>query len=362
MSSSRSRISQDSAHIPETVYDLRERLAEVLHDLHTPLAALSLLAIPDDPSSVQEDDSRRQLRRAVTALRRQTLILRDHPIFRSAPMVLSRMHIDVASWLHELHPRLEELARSRGIDLEWLPADANGSYLFDAQRLEGAIEHLFMYRARRSARPGRVRVRCSSSKTGFEIGIAGIEAPDPDPLSPRNRFSAGVEFADAVIASHGGTLLDSDSDNGWREWIIRIPNMAGTDSCFPNAPADAEDALRRVLVVEDDQALRELLVDLLSIRFQVDSSPDASAAILSARANPPDLLVADQGLPDSLGTDLALSIRAETGRAIPLLLVTGYAVEEVLPQVDRMRILLKPFRGTELLAQSSELLHEFADS
>ena len=78
------------------------------------------------------------------------------------------------------------------------------------------------------------------------------------------------------------------------------------------------------------------------------------------QATRPAAARADQGLPDSLGTDLAKAIRAETGRDIPLLLVTGYSEEDALPKIDRMRILLKPFRGTELLAQSAEMLREFA--
>lgn len=359
MPSSRSRIPSEPAQSPEAVHDLRERLAEVLHDLHTPLAALSLLAIPED-ATAPEDEARRQLRRAVTSLRRHTLILRDHPLFRSSPMVLSRSCVDLSAWLREVRAGLEELAHSRGIDIEWDVEGAKGGYSFDAQRMGCAIEHLFMHRARRSARPGHVRVRCESAGgAGFEIGIAGIEAPDPDPLTPHDRFSAGVEFAEAVIASHGGTLEDRELAAGWREWLVRMPSLPGSDVMFAKGAPEGAGSLCRVLVVEDDEALRGLLVDLLSIRFQVDSSADASAAIVAARANPPDLVVADQGLPDSLGTDLAKAIRAETGRDIPLLLVTGYSEEEALPRIDRMRILLKPFRGAELLARSTEMLREF---
>lgn len=356
MCSYRRTIPPDPSLVPETVFELRERLAEVLHDLHSPLAALSLLALPEDPDSGPEDDTRHQLRRAVIALRRQIFVLRDHPLFRSTPMVLAPSKRDLDPWLAELRGLLAELAKARGIDLDWVPHLGGGGFVFDAQRLSGAVEHLFMHRARRSSRPGSVRVRCHWDANHFEIGIAGLDASDVDPVSPRYRFSAGVEFASAVIEAHDGFLTEIDSGDGLREWLVRVPFPAGADSSFDEVSNVQEGPLRRVLVVEDDDALRELLSDLLSIRFRVDASRDAAGALRCALENPPDLLVVDQGLPDSSGIELVRRIRTSLGRSIPVLLVTGTVESVDLPVLERMRVLIKPFRGTDLLAQSTDLL------
>lgn len=360
MCSQRRIFPPDPSFVPETVYDLRERLGEVLHDLHSPLAALSLLALPEGSSAVPEDDARHQLRRAVTSLRRQIFVLRDHPLFRSTQMVLASGKRDLDPWLAELKCLLEELARARGIDLEWCPHREGGSFVFDASRISGAVEHLFMHRARRSCRPGKIRVRCLWDSDHLEIGVAGLDAMDPDPTSIPHRFSAGVEFASAVVEAHDGTLQEVETPDGFKEWILRIPGPPGGDSSFADDDDSQEGPLRRVLVVEDDDALRELLTDLLSIRFRVDSSRDAAGALRCAEENPPDLLVADQGLPDSLGTELALAIRSRIGRDIPLLLVTGAVESADMPQLERMRVLVKPFRGTDLLSLSTELLRTTA--
>lgn len=356
MCSHRRTIPPDPNAIPESVHELRERLAEILHDLHSPLAALSLLALPEDSSNLPEDGPKRQLRRAVTALRRQTFVLRDHPLFRSAPIVLSSARVELRPWLDDLRVQLEELARARGIDLEWGPVPASGSFVFDAPRLSGAVEHLFMHRARRSTRPGRVRVSVRSDRDALEIAIAGQEASDPDPLAPRHRSPTGVEFAAAVVEAHDGELLEELLLDGFVEWRLRVACSSYFDSAFDADSSAHDGALRRVLVIEDDQALRELLVDLLSIRFQVDSSRDASEALQCAIDNPPDLIVADQGLPDAVGTDLAQTIRERTGVEIPLLLVTGCGPDVGIPKLSRMGVLVKPFRGTDLLSRSSDLL------
>jgi CheY-like chemotaxis protein len=357
MCSQRRTLPPDPFAVPETVHDLRERLAEVLHDLHSPLAALSLLALPEGASSAPGDDGRYQLRRAVTSLRRQIFVLRDHPLFRTVPMVLVTARHDLDPWLGDLQALLAELARGRGIDLEWCPHREGGTFAFDASRMAVAVEHLFMQRARRSCRPGKVRVRCEWDANHLEIGVAGLDASEaPDPMAFPARFPAGVEFAAAVVEAHDGFLVELDAQDGFKEWVARIPGPLGGDSSFADHDSDAEGPLRRVLVVEDDGALRELLVDLLSIRFRVDSSHDGAGAMRCAAENPPDLLVVDQGLPDSTGMDLARSIRALAGRDVPLLLVTGAVESADIPELERMRILLKPFRGTDLISQSVELL------
>lgn len=346
------------ANVLDPVSELRERLAEVLHDLHTPLAALSLLALPAPADGSPEDDARRQLRRAVTSLRRQTQILRDHPLFGPGALRLSTIRCELSCWLSQLRPPLEELAQARGMELDWTEPEAGASVDLDPQRFGAAIEHLFLQRSRRSSRPGRLRVAVECRDGDLLLRIGGIEAPAADPQSPRHRASAGVEFAVAVIAAHGGELEDVEDDGGWCEWRIRVPCDSGPDSALgPDLLLD-DDAPMRVLVVEDDQALRELLTDLLSIRFPVVGCRDAAEAMQSLEDGVPDLLVVDHGLPDATGIELVRRIREVVGTCIPLLLVTGSTAGDGLASLERMKVLVKPFRGTDLLAQSIELLRE----
>jgi CheY-like chemotaxis protein len=341
---------------PDTLAEIRECLSEVLHDLHTPLAALSLLALPEPVEGSPEDDSRRQLRRAVTALRRQTQILRDHPLFRSQPLRLSVARVDLASWLAELRPLLEELAEARGVGLDWNTPEIPCAINLDPSRMAAAVEHLFLHRARGAVRPGRLRLDVTLGDGLLRLSIGAIEAILADPYAQHQRTSAGVEFAQSVVDAHGGRLAETSRADGWREWTLELPQDSVLDVGSGADSQPDQDSLIKVIVVEDDAALRELLSDLLSIRFPVVACRDAAEALASVRDEEPDLMVIDHGLPDATGLELAVRIREITGRRIPLLLVTGSTPVEGFEKLEAMSVLVKPFRGTDLLARSTDLL------
>lgn len=341
---------------PDALAEIRECLAEVLHDLHTPLAALSLLALPEPTEGSAEDESRRQLRRAVTSLRRQTQILRDHPLFRTQPLRLSVDRVDLGTWLAELRPLLEELAEARGVGLDWHAPDLPCAINLDPSRLAAAVEHLFLHRARGSVRPGRLRLDVALGEGMLRLTVGAVEAPLADPYSRHQRTSAGVEFAQSIVEGHGGRLTETSSTEGWREWVLEIPQDSVLDVGSGSDSQPEQDSLLKVIVVEDDAALRELLSDLLSIRFPVVACRDAAEAMASVREEAPDLMVIDHGLPDATGLELAARIRQVTGRRIPLLLVTGSTPVHGFEQLEAMSVLVKPFRGTDLLARSADLL------
>jgi CheY-like chemotaxis protein len=85
----------------------------------------------------------------------------------------------------------------------------------------------------------------------------------------------------------------------------------------------------RVVVVEDDEDARELLVGMLiECGAQVDEAASADEAIALVQRVCPDVLVSDIGLPDHDGYYLIRKVRAlppaEGGR-VPAIALTGYA-------------------------------------
>src|SRR6185503_4202262 len=82
---------------------------------------------------------------------------------------------------------------------------------------------------------------------------------------------------------------------------------------------------RRVLVVEDDDDSRELLVELLGILgHRAIGSANASDALRLAEETRPDVVFIDIGLPDASGCDIARSLRASpNGSKVRLVALTG---------------------------------------
>ena len=84
----------------------------------------------------------------------------------------------------------------------------------------------------------------------------------------------------------------------------------------------------RVLIVEDNEANMELATDLLEVAgFEVLQAPTAEIGIDLARAQIPDLIVMDVGLPGMDGLEATVVLKADTTtRAIPVLATTSHAM------------------------------------
>jgi two-component system KDP operon response regulator KdpE len=112
-------------------------------------------------------------------------------------------------------------------------------------------------------------------------------------------------------------------------------------------------AVTRILVVDDDpQILRALRINLRARGYDVDLAADGAAALRSAAAHPPDLIVLDLGLPDLDGTDVIRGLRGWS--AVPIIVLSGRA--EGGDKVGALDAgaddyVTKPFGVDELLAR-----------
>jgi len=111
----------------------------------------------------------------------------------------------------------------------------------------------------------------------------------------------------------------------------------------------------RILVVDDNADMREYLSRLLRQYWDVEAVCDGLAALASARAHPPDLILSDVMMPGLDGFALLRELRANSStRTVPVILLSARAGEEaVLEGLDYGAddYLAKPFTTQELLAR-----------
>lgn len=109
----------------------------------------------------------------------------------------------------------------------------------------------------------------------------------------------------------------------------------------------------RVLVVEDDQAIRLMLQSTLDVEgFDVRTAVSVSEAGALLRHAAPDVVLLDLGLPDGDGIELVRQVRAQ--HATPILVVSARHQEsEKVKLLDAGAddYLTKPFSVGELLAR-----------
>ena len=116
---------------------------------------------------------------------------------------------------------------------------------------------------------------------------------------------------------------------------------------------DMNRARPRLLVVDDDEGLRELLVRYLSDNgYEVAGVADGAAMRRHLAAQPVDLLLLDVMLPGEDGLTLARTLAAEGGPGIIMLSARGDEVDRIVGlEVGADDYLAKPFSHRELLAR-----------
>jgi DNA-binding response OmpR family regulator len=127
-------------------------------------------------------------------------------------------------------------------------------------------------------------------------------------------------------------------------------------------------ALRRILIIEDDAALRATMAEqiLLDGEFSADeaeSAAEAEAKLANVGARY-DAILLDIGLPDTDGRDFCAKLRRD-GHRMPVIMVTGAdAEQDVVRGLDAGAndYLAKPFRLPELLARVRAQLRVFDNS
>ena len=119
----------------------------------------------------------------------------------------------------------------------------------------------------------------------------------------------------------------------------------------------------RILIVEDEQALREQLMEHLSAEgFAVDSAEDGEEGLYYGREYDYDAAVIDLGLPKIDGIELITRLRGEE-RGFPMLVLTarGHWQDKVQGlEAGADDYLAKPFQMEELLARLNALIRRAA--
>ena len=167
------------------------------------------------------------------------------------------------------------------------------------------------------------------------------------------RTGLGLAVAYGTIRRYGGQIeLESGEGQGATVtfWLPSGDREAGPAGVAP-------DARRRILVVDDEADVRDLLAEILdSLGFSVSVASGGREGLEKFRADRFDLVLTDLAMPDVTGWDVARAVKASRPKTLVLIL-TGWG-ETVEPprgtSVDG--VLTKPFDLERLAVTVTEAL------
>ncbi len=114
----------------------------------------------------------------------------------------------------------------------------------------------------------------------------------------------------------------------------------------------------RVLVVEDDEGIREMLkYNLATAGFTVQEAADGAAGLRTARTSRPDLILLDLMLPGMSGFDFCRALRKSS--RVPIIMITAKDAEVdkiVGLELGADDYITKPFSIREVLARVNAVL------
>ena len=266
-----------------------------------------------------------------------------------------------ARWEHEAQ------ARGAGIEMVFEPQPLPSVSGRNAE-LREALTNLILNAVDALPGGGRVVIR-----TWSEPGRAMVSIGDSGPGMPEDvrdrafepffttkgvrRLGLGLAVAYGLVSSHGGQVsLESGPGQGTTVtlWIPTIDTIV--EAASPPVGADGAEPRGRILVVDDEADVREMLADVLMSRgHHVTLAGGGREALQCFEQGDYDLVITDLGMPDVNGWDVARSVKAARA-SLPVLLLTGWAdaVEAGAGRVDA--VIKKPFDVTRLTAAVSAAL------
>jgi excisionase family DNA binding protein len=115
----------------------------------------------------------------------------------------------------------------------------------------------------------------------------------------------------------------------------------------------------RVLVVDDEESIRELLSKMLAMaEYDVETAPDGRMGIERLRQQQYDLLISDLKMPNVDGLALIREAR-HLAASMPVLIITGYSSEQSAIEAVNLGVtgyLTKPFRAPQVLAATARAI------
>jgi signal transduction histidine kinase len=332
----------ENANVLEVARRKDDFLAMLGHELRNPLAPIvtAVELLKHNPTAVREREvigrHTQHLVRIVDDLLDISRVTRGQVELRreyvSLASVMQRA-LEIASPLLTRKRHQLEVSQAEDVVLQGDPirlAQVFGNLLTNAAKFTPAGGRV---RVDIGRTPGRVRVTVSD--TG--AGIAGDQLQrifEPFVQADRARdvlhggLGLGLAIVRNLVELHGGTIRAQSEGRGFgAAFTVDLPTATVVQDRAPALPRppSGSRASVRVLVVDDDSDIAELLSEALQNKgFQTAVANDGKNALARWRTFAPHVGILDVGLPGLDGYEVARALRAEHGSGATLIALTGY--------------------------------------
>ena len=355
----RAREAADQANRAKDVF-----LATVSHELRTPLNSILGWARLLAEGTLDRETLARGLATIQRNAQIQVQLIED--ILDTTRAISGKLHLelvtlDLAQLTRAAFDAVKPSADAKSLSLSLSVPEGNLRVRGDSDRLQQAIGNLLANAVKFTPAGGQIRVELLLSEQSVSVSVQdtgkGIAKPflphvfdrfrQEDDAATRRHSGLGLGLALVrhIVAAHGGSVnAQSEGEGRGASFSITLPShtervsrSGETDRPSP-APVVVDHGLPigrlsnlKILVVEDDEDARDLLVTVLTQQgAKVGQAGNATDALRQLAESVPDVMVSDIGLPGEDGYELMRAIRSRGHAAVslPAIALTAYSRRE----------------------------------
>jgi signal transduction histidine kinase/ActR/RegA family two-component response regulator len=363
----------------EKMSALGELASGVAHDFNNTLTGIlgraQLLLVSQDTEQIQKGlntiiqtatDGAKTIKRIQDFARQR----RDHDFH---PVCVDQLLRDVAEITR---PRWKDHAEAKNVQIALkLQFQSNDLVRGDASELREVLVNMVFNAIDAMPRGGTLTLASREIGEAVEVSVSDTGEGMTDEVRSRifdpfftTKGTAGMGLGLAVsygiIRRHEGTVAVDSAIGCGSTFRITLPSVKGIVEVA--APAEAptaklcrdQNARSRILVVDDEDYVRELLRDILQHEgYDVVLAQEAREALSLFATSTFAAVFTDVGLPGMSGWELARAIR-ERDRTVPLAVITGWgeavgSLEKKTAAVDW--VVAKPFTMQRILQIAAEV-------
>lgn len=375
--------------------------SNISHEFRTPLA---LIKGPADKiiQTTQEANTRQHSQLILNNTQRLLKLINqllDFSKLESGKMVLQPRAGNFNAFLKNIVHSFELLAAQKQVTLDLQLPTQEVAYVFDHDKLEKVFFNLLSNALKFTQKNGTVRLQVEKKEDGLHIKLTdtGIGIPQQSLPFVFDRFyqvdgsqtrefegtGIGLSLVKELLELHEGSIsVDSKPNQGTTFWIqlpaqqdiieqvspeVTEMNLDLSQATVPiplatsqKQPQTNDDAAYTVLVVEDNEELRQFISTELASTYQVIEATNGAEGIEQALTKVPDLIVSDLMMPQVDGLALLKTLRDNPLTShIPVIILSAKASFE--SKIAGLEIggndyLTKPFSPKELMLRIKNTL------
>ena len=283
--------------------------------------------------------------------------------------------LDIRGLLHDAieitRTRWENEARLRGLDYEVTLEAEHGWHTYgSASELREVFVNLIVNAVDAMPTGGKLDIRCERVDKNLRLQFADTGTGMPEDVRQKifdpffttkgaQGTGLGLSVSYSIIERHEGSISVTSELGGGTIFTINLPAMEAGPKQEKSEQGTCEIQSLRMLVVDDEEFVRETLGEMLvALGHQVTLADGGQNALTTLAANSFDFVFTDLAMPEMDGWETAREIRKREPE-MRIILVTGYGPNTAAPLGEENLvdgIIGKPFDFAQVSATITEVL------